>query len=419
MVAKTNCIGIQTFTYNCILSLSFLLTFLTMSTASVESETGDASSRVIEIVASPNNVNYLEAESEYAVNEDVNSKVMSLLESLEYSPSKWSQWHGVVFGKLNLYFSLGYIIHKNIESREMYPVRFTRETEPRFNKRVKIFLKRRSLVFHALTSHVLGKNNTNDENAKAVCLQHSDEEDPIRLLEKLRGVASSTIAVEMADLFEEFGTLRQGSEDDTTYLGRYKQLVTSMDSVPMPNIPQEWKITRLIKGLGQQHSEIQLQLRMSSAETLSHLTAEDIGRLMMASRGAKNNQPPMVMAANANRSRDPWPSKWPDHTRDKRRDSRSRSPQRRQRRDSRDRDRQPKRYSENPGSPRNQQRSGRPNGPRRYNDPTTSVCKFCNQLGHWQDNCTLYKDSKAALANRKPAGMVAALDDPSGLDSDN
>jgi hypothetical protein len=110
-----------------------------------------------------------------------------------------------------------------------------------------------------------------------VCLQHSDEEDPIRLLEKLRGVASSTIAVEMADLFfEELGTLRQGSEDDTTYLGRYKQLVTSMDSVPMPNIPQEWKITRLIKGLGQQHGEIQLQLRMSSAETLSRLTAEDI-----------------------------------------------------------------------------------------------------------------------------------------------
>jgi hypothetical protein len=95
-----------------------------MSTASVESETADNSSRSNEIVPSPNNVNYLEAESEYTVNEDVNSKVMSLLESLEYSPSKWSQWHGVVFGKLNLYFSLGYIIHKNLESRELHPVRY-------------------------------------------------------------------------------------------------------------------------------------------------------------------------------------------------------------------------------------------------------------------------------------------------------
>jgi hypothetical protein len=389
-----------------------------MSTASAESETGE---RVNEVLPSPNNVNYLEAESEYTVNEDVNSKVISLLETLDYSPQKWSQWYGVVFGKLNLYFSLGFIIHKNLESRELHPIRFTRESEARFNKRVKIFLKRSSLVFHALTSHVLGKNS-NDENAKAVVLQHSDEEDPIRLLEKLRGVASSTIAVEMADLFEEFGTLRQGSEDDTTYLGRYKQLVTSMDSVPMPKIPQEWKITRLIKGLGQQHSEIQLQLRMSSAETLSHLTAEDVERLMMASRGAKNNHQQMAMVVNSNRTRDPWPSQWTDHrkeTGDKRRDSRSRSPNRRQRRDSRDRDRRPRYYDGPNDTSRYPARSGRPSGSRhRINDPTTTICKFCGQLGHWQDNCTLYKDSKASLTNRKPTGMVAAHEDPSGVDSD-
>ena len=242
------------------------------------------------IIPSPNNIDYLAHEQDYVITQEAGLKVQSLLNQLEFVPNQWVIWMSSVLQQLEYSFLLSNFIQEDPLLRELMPIRFHRETEERFLRRVAIYKRRKQSAFLAISNHVLSKELDPTSIYRQVTQSQHTTGDPLLLLDKLRATSRGSRIIEQRRSLIDFSTIVQlPGEQDPQYIVRANQLLSNLENAGGV-ISHELKLSTVIGGISDAHAVLKQQLAAYSPEAMAIFTLDLLLDRLLESRGSMSHK---------------------------------------------------------------------------------------------------------------------------------